>query len=147
MNVGPIGSGYDSYSFYNSVSRVDKAAQAAKATQKEEPSYEKAQETASAAIYQRDDYSGPQETQVSTENSYQKRMLTEGGFGMDRIAGKLMGKLPQIFKDMMGIGAARDAASENSKVVISENNPNASYLERQAMNAQQQDKQLENISL
>ena len=69
------------------------------------------------------------QTKVSPENSFQKAMVTDPGFAYERMAGKLLDKLPVILKDMQNlpettdfaerVASAKEAAS--SKVVISEN--------------------------
>jgi len=149
MNIGHINA--DNYSFYNSVSRtnvnqVNSASALQKASEAKEVQSQESKESTSSAIYQREDYSGPQYTQVSPENSYQKTMLSDTKFAMERMASKLMDKLPQILKDM---NATQNVAPESapnaasSKVVIAEND----YLSQQAKNAQQQDMALQDISL
>ncbi len=156
MNIGSIGT--SAYSFYNSASRVNNAnlEAASKVQESKEPRESKVneqQEKPSAAIYQREDYTGPSQTQVAPESSYQKQMLSDPHFAMERMAGKLMDKLPQIFADMSKLvtpasseNADAQAAVSASKKVIAENDP-ASYLERQAQNAYVQDVALQDIKL
>lgn len=144
MNIGSIGN--SPYSFYNSASRVNNRAQELSAELRIRNS-EVSKETevkdspSSAAIYQREDYKGPQKTEVSTDNLYQKQMISDPHFAMERLAGKLFDKLPQILGDMKNIpmdGSYADPVqAAPSKIVISENN--ADYLERQAQNAALQD--------
>lgn len=149
MNIGHINA--DSYSFYNSVSRsnlnqVNSASALQKSAEIKEAQGQATEESKNSAIYQRDDYTGPQYTQVSPENSYQKTMISDTKFAMERMASKLMDKLPQILKDMNNPQSSVENVSANatpSKVVIAEND----YLSQQARNAQQQDIALQDISL
>lgn len=173
MKVSGIGANLnaDSYSFYNSSSRVSEAARLAKVQKaeldqsKKTEDAEKAAESKTKAIYQRDDYMGPNETLVSTDNNYQKQHLSgeekksansiEGtaadtsSKAMERLAGKLADKLPRILKDIIGIGgdeaAKSDMAGNEGRVVISEND-SKEYLEKQAKNAQLQDISLAGIT-
>lgn len=173
MKVSGIGvnTSADSYSFYNSSSRVNEAARLAKAQraelnqpQKTEDA-EKTSEIKSKAIYQREDYTGPNETLVSSDNSFQKQQLSgeekkqtssiEGTAAdtsaktMERLAGKLVDKLPRIFKDIMGLSADGSAGAEktanDSRVIIAEED-DREYLEKQAENAQLQDISLAGIT-
>lgn len=158
MKVSAVNSNInaDSYSFYNSASRVNsaerikEAQKAAGSQNSQEVSADS--EVKSSAIYQRDDYSGPNETLVAVDSKYSKQMLNgteaakaknvEGTIAdvsdktMERLASKLVDKMPQIVKDIMNLGDTARAA--NQKVVISED-ANKDYLERQAQNAQLQD--------
>ncbi|MCR4590717.1 MAG: hypothetical protein K5668_07850 [Lachnospiraceae bacterium] len=66
-------------------------------------------------------------TQVSPENSYQKALVTDRSFAFERMAGKLMDKLPNILKDIQNLPedtAFAEAVAEKkaapSKVIISE---------------------------
>lgn len=154
MNIGSIGT--SAYSFYNSASRINSAnAEAAARVQEakdpRESKVSEQQEQKSAAIYQREDYTGPAQTQVAPESSYQKQMLSDPHFAMERMAGKLMDKLPQIFADMSKLVSPASTGSADvqetaAKKIITENDP-ASYLERQAQNAYVQEAALQDIKL
>lgn len=154
MNIGSIGT--SAYSFYNSASRINNAnAEAAARVQEakdpRESKVSEQQEQKSAAIYQREDYTGPAQTQVAPESSYQKQMLSDPHFAMERMAGKLMDKLPQIFADMSKLVSPASTGSADvqetaAKKIITENDP-ASYLERQAQNAYVQEAALQDIKL
>ncbi len=72
---------------------------------------------------------GVVQTKVSPENSFQKAMVTDRSFAFDRMAGKLMDKLPDILKDMAdlpeenafaGILEEKQTSAAPKKVVISE---------------------------
>jgi|GEM_PF-2849262 len=146
----------DSYSFYNSASRVNSAERIQEAQNvagSQTPQEVSGNgEIKSSAIYQRDDYTGPNETMVATDSKYGSQMLNgaeetkassaSGTIAdtsektMERLAGKLVEKMPQIVKDIMNLNDSSQAA--NQRVVISEK-ANQDYLERQAQNAQLQD--------
>ncbi len=72
---------------------------------------------------------GVVQTKVSPDNAFQKAMVTDRSFAFDRMAGKLMDKLPDILKDMArlpeenafaGILEEKQTAAAPKKVVISE---------------------------
>lgn len=133
-------------SFYDSASRVERAARAQEILT---PKSGADPDLASRGYEQSEqrEQRGLQRTQVSPENSYQRTMLSDPGFAFDRMAGKLMDKLPQIFADMkavpdMGTGAevaAVQAQAPAAKVVISEESVANQAAEKQA--------QLQDISL
>ncbi|MBQ9549912.1 MAG: hypothetical protein IJU87_03780 [Lachnospiraceae bacterium] len=70
---------------------------------------------------------GVVQTRVSPENSFQKAMVTDNSFAFERMAGKLLDKLPTILRDMQNLpaeGAFEEQLAEKSaapaKVVITE---------------------------
>lgn len=174
MKISGVGSStnVDSYSFYNSSSRINEAARAAQTEKaaglKAESKTDAVKESTvkSSAIYQREDYVGPNETLVSADNKYQKQQLSgedkkqaEATAGtaadtssktMERLAGKLVDRLPQILKDIMKIGTDgtvnnTETPAAEGRVIITEKD-NKEYLEKQAENAQLQDISLAGIS-
>ena len=68
------------------------------------------------------EHGGVVQTRVSPENAYQKTMLSDPRYGIERMASKLMTKLPDILKDMQNVSDynenADSAASGSSKVII-----------------------------
>ena len=66
-------------------------------------------------------------TRVSPENSFQKAMVTDPSFAFERMAGKLMDKLPNILMDIKNLpedtGFAEELTTKQEapyKVIISE---------------------------
>ena len=121
-------------SFYSATSRIS-TDQTSKTLAAEEVSKKNSSvETSESAVnsgagYERPN-SGLQQTVVSPDNSYQKTMITDTSFAMDRLAGKLMDKLPKIMEDIRKLPAEAEKPKEKDygfakvtvgKVVISEN--------------------------
>lgn len=128
MRIGAIGT--DAYSFYNSASRAASVSQADRIAaingKESTAASNEREESVSAAIYQRDDYAGPTQTQLSTDNLYQKQKLSTAGTDSEKIADKLMDSLPKIFDDMKKVEVFDDRKTENTKpekIVINENDP------------------------
>lgn len=132
-------------SFYNASSRVNSSDYNRRVLATEEVS-PKAQSTDTASAQseeKRNGYQpsvGIQQTKVSSDNSYQKRMITDPRFAVERMAGKLMDKLPDILTDMKNLPDENKAAiavpveNKSSKVVIRENssvNFNAAQMQLQ----------------
>jgi len=136
----------DSYSFYNSSSRVgshnavEQVEAASKVQNSSDDDISRQNQSESKAIYQREDYSGPKETQVSSDNNYQKQMIQSRTEFMDRLAGKLMDTLPRIFSDIADMSPEGvEVAAADSKVVISDSKNAQEYMDRQLQSAQMQD--------
>lgn len=128
MKIGAIN---DTYSFYNSVNRISPresmdAMRASKLQQSSKvdsstntESSDNTNSPVSSAIYQREDYAGPSEAKVSTDNSYHKQTITSRRDDIDKLASKLMDYMPQIMSDMNDM--FNTAPNVSDKVVISEN--------------------------
>ncbi|MDD3413132.1 MAG: hypothetical protein PHY47_03940 [Lachnospiraceae bacterium] len=76
-------------------------------------------------------YKGVRQTKVASDNAYQKLMITDPRFAAERMASKLLDKLPVILDDMKNLSDVTylnetSIPAENSKIVISENSK-ASY--------------------
>ena len=70
---------------------------------------------------------GVVQTRVSPENSFQKAMVTDSSFAFERMAGKLLDKLPNILRDIKNLPEESafaeqltEKAAPSAKVVISE---------------------------
>ncbi len=74
---------------------------------------------------------GVKQTLVSPENSFQKAMATDASFAYERMAGKLLDKLPNILNDIknlpetesveeMAVKAAEKTSKAPAKVIIGE---------------------------
>ena len=65
-------------------------------------------------------------TKVFPENSFQKAMVTDASFAYERMAGKLLDKLPNILRDIEKLPAMEekgfDVAAAAEKIYASENN-------------------------
>lgn len=76
-------------------------------------------------------YKGVRQTKVASDNSYQKLMISDKRFAAERMASKLLDKLPVILDDMKNLSNVTylnetSIPAESSKIVISENSK-ASY--------------------
>ncbi len=122
-------------SFYNAASRVNTAEQNRKILATEEitntttQGKEELTQANSNQEYARSSQ-GIVQTKVSPENSYQKQMVNDPRFAAERMASKLMDKLPMILEDMKNLPdnmnqnyAVPDFSSSpaSGKIVISEN--------------------------
>ena len=119
-------------SFYNASSSrlqsVNNVSQSSKVSQVSDANGVAANSSNSASQYL-SSHGGVVQTRVSPENSYQKAMLSDPRANIEKMAGKLMSKLPNILKDMQNLTAdnAANTASDNTsnKVVITEANAGA----------------------
>lgn len=124
-----------SASFYNASSRVNQVSQETKIqnTQVASEVNSSSQSNISSDI-SNNQYQGVKQTRVSSENAYQKAMLNDPRFAMERMASKLMDKLPNILNDMKNLSdSGQTAATDNNnssamagKIVINENS-NVNY--------------------
>ena len=124
-----------SASFYNASSRVNQVSQETKIqnTQAASEVNSSSQSNISSDI-SNNQYQGVKQTRVSSENAYQKAMLNDPRFAMERMASKLMDKLPNILNDMKNLSdSGQTAATDNNnssamagKIVINENS-NVNY--------------------
>lgn len=120
-------------SFYSATSRIS-SEQASKTIAADEIAKQNSADASESSLNSGLDYgrsnTGVKQTVVSPENSYQKTMMNDPSFAMDRLAGKLMDKLPQIMEDMRKLPSQEEKPKEMDygfakvtvgKVVISEN--------------------------
>ncbi len=95
----------------NSISRVSDPAAA---------SGERQQNSESAGYIA--EHGGVIKTRISPENAYQKAKLETPRQIVEDMADKLMGKLPDILRDMKNLTEEETQATENRRVVVNERN-------------------------
>ena len=124
-----------SASFYNASSRVNQVSQETKIQNTQAASeVNSSSQSNISSDTSNDQYQGVKQTRVSSENAYQKAMLNDPRFAMERMASKLMDKLPNILNDMKNLSdSSQTAATDNNnssamagKIVINENS-NVNY--------------------
>lgn len=115
-------------SFYNASSRVHSTPEESrilKAAEAAAPQGHSGQDTPSGDKQAQQIPAKMMQTRISPDSSYQKNMVTDPRFAMERIASKLLDKVPDILNDMRKLPeAGSDGAvqsAEPSKIVIREN--------------------------
>ncbi len=134
-----VGSGM---SQYYDVSRLNRNSEIEKTSRVDQSGSSAAiqNENRNASQYISQDHGGVVQTRVSDANSYQKSQLDGSREKVEKLADKLMSKLPNILADMQNLPAADETGAVN-RVAVNERNAGA-VAERQ-----QQEAVLQNFAL
>ncbi len=104
-------------SFYNASAKINAEADKVRAAKIQQMS-DSASSGGSGSSGQRQSYISDEkrmliQTKVSPENAYQKTMLNDHSFAMERLASKLMPHLDAIIRDMKNLSAADELQADD----------------------------------